>query len=980
MKAVLHHAISVVIICLAGFLFAQVPERAPRTAPQPVRPILTTTAAARALSALSTIRQKLDGNVRCLFDETRGHCVNVSGRLSLPVPRTERADVLGIATRFLAQRADLLALPDVQRYFQCSVQDLGRRDGPQYVRCQETFNGTPLYGAELSVAIDQMGVVRSVDSSHIAELPNDFPTAPRFPLDSATTIAMQEIPRAVNSESRGLYIIPQEAPETWRLAWVMSVSAAGRQYLIAIDAMDGSVVFKSDQTRSEPACTPTTEYWGSEKIPICKDTQNYYLYTGPQFDPVPFGIYEGKQPVKYNSWPPPDFESAKILTRMNEAMQYLKTFYNQISYCKPNVASCPAFIHAVKWTKELTYSGQWLGNGQINIVVPGNNTYVLIHELGHGMTDAYLPQNVGGYCDKKYPENAAIEEGLVDAIAEAYGGKYAFSSYTESSYINEYAKLVSNIANKTGPYCGAHAFGNNLMGSLGNLLISGKKNSLGIAIGLDILHLFDSKTLGIILVDTLRTKPNWRSNMTQFGAAMISTCNDNIPKLVSVDHCKNIERALNIMEIYPSGFYKPQLLGKQELKFPIDAKVTSFTYTSISVYGNFRMKSTGTADLSHKIPPKFGVPFLYSKHIDTDSNTTVQPPYKLPKVASGYTYDSQVANFSPDATTIQSEIAYGDSVYTYPFIDKVRKFLFKVAGHLPADGWLLDFSPQSLYDTNAANDSIAISIGPDFVPNVDVILAPQKEQPLSCPPSMEGQISDCPVKYHITIHAHNWGNKVTFPIIKSMLFFSKDKADDYFNTLYMEKALSVKSDPIVIAASADVALWKSGKQLTPSGKLMVPVMKDGKVAYPYIMPGSHIIIAEQDVIAKPGDTFVVIIDSPLPELDFINNKMTFTLPLSEKPISNADLFTPEKIVQHHQEMNSNEIINAIKLAEYLLTLPPTVKLPIPPDPIFDEVLKNPGETILALPDAQGEYPAWALPDSQKQNQQVLDTLDTTYNK
>lgn len=957
-------------------------------------------AVTRSMIRFVELKQKLDPNARCLFDEKLGYCVNISGWLSVPRTIGKPSDALEITKQFLRLHGEIFRLPSIDTNFQCNLQKKNRDNDPNYVACRQTVAGVPIYGAMLTTAVASDGVVRSVDTTHKADVPENFSATPRLKENEAKTAAGRDLGKNATWEAKGLFAYEDEKNNKWRLVYIFN--AYGKMTFIQykIDAMTGEIVSKLDKSRSE-TCTPKVVTWdtsglGNRAMPICKETDNYLLYTGAGYHPAPYETHDMSidedKIVEYPSWPPQGTEAARdmiIHAITMDVLQYYLDTYQQYSWCGYNVRSCPLFMHVAS---ELTNAiGQWNGGGNayFSVPLPFNPQqcplFPIGHEIGHGVVDAYYNGSDDyRYCNEDHPESAGIEEGIVSLFDSL--GPHALLFRDKAAWYNEntqsYQTLLRELAdrytlhnaepeNESAAWCGAHAFGDQLIFSTAFRLTYGYRDNSGQLTGVDVNNLMQPIQIGRLFMETIRHKQTWKRDATSMASAVLSTCADFTPLLFTPEQCKNVERAFLTLGITPSGSLGATLLGPQDAPiFEIDLSMLrpdiSFGFNEISsnyfmsITSRYAVSSLETI-LSTYGNGFFGVGLIELLNSDgtgylvsTCSSSTTELSCKLPPVE--WVMDST-------ATDLVSRTLH------YPFLDTIRTFVLD--GFFSLSG---DFEPYiSIRNINAANGRFTMKVAPDLAASVDITLAPASEQP-SCGTSSPirsfayrifGRMDEnCQKKWIVTVNATNVGNKPTFPIAQSELYSPSPNltVSKLYQTL-AEREMQVENmPPAELDQNEDIRKWRNGIEGTT-----VPVVR----------PGESFKVTSYEIIAKPSDRFFVILLSPIPELGVLNNIVEFR-PKDFFDQGCQPAMEPKCMKLTLQKMQNSVTALAKNISEARNILQDPASLPpMGHDPVFDDLLFNPGERVLLPPGKDGRYSPSAFPDAGVENRASLNVLAKT---
>lgn len=940
------------------------------------------------------IKQKLDPNARGLFDRKRGHYVNISGRLSLPAPMRAPSDAVRIVARFLTLHRAIFGLPDAASERRCNAEPKHREAEPQYVRCQQVIGDIPVSGAVLTASVNRKGIVTSIDTTFQANVPRDAPVTPALSEDTARASAEADYGGDGTWKGRGLSLFRDEHANTWRLVYTFDITDPHRYLRYRVDALSGNIVAKLNLAR-EKDCMPTNAPWQDSSgddysVPVCMKDGERLLSTGPDHSPAPYETHDmsidDDLVVSYLTWPPTGDHAegnVRAHARANLVLDYYHQWYNQDSWCKDLTSPCPLLLST--FDENGMFAGKWIGNGHIVFSFSsGISATTIAHEICHGIVDSfYTGDDASGYCDNQHPEPSAVEEGMCEMFGSFLANEMPNNS--PITYAGALEDLNTSITEHHGIACKAHEFGIPLFNALASRLLVGMSNGKQ-PVGLDVTHLLEPLQVGTLFMETIRHKQTWRHNMDFFGSALLSTCTDLAEEtpapVVTSEHCKNVERALLSLGITPNVSLGVELLGPQAApSFPIDlslpfVEISSQSYFSSTGQPHLRFSFLPEVVVAVPPPAKYGPLdiLLNTSEVDAVTKNSLSLP-----ICTISAKDSS-ANATPSLCSKSffwwvDDPGLLDHAGDHLLIDLPRKYLFSAQATPPAT------SIAAFPELSPADNVVAMTVAPDFSIDAFASLAPDGEQPL-CPKPLLLKLlhrlglgaDPCPKKrWAITVAAINIGNKPTFPIVRPYVFGPnpKETPAQVYGLLSAYEQQLLGLTPSQLAESEDVKRWRSGDQLVDGGRLP---LTDDKGHPKFIFPGASFDVARRDVIAQSGDQYIIALFSPIPEQGLLNNILSLTLKEGEDSSTCLPPTSPAcQLRRHNWEQLMVELAQDI---EKEIQTSPTVSTrpPIGPDPVFDDLLFNPGERVLFPANPDGTYPPGAMSDAIQENRKMIEML------
>lgn len=204
------------------------------------------------------------------------------------IPHATRNPEQAAAT-FLRRYRGLLHVddPDTELELRSHERDqLGRH----HLRYAQTYQGLPVWPAELIVHLDRNGNVDLMDGAFVAT-PHDLSTQPVVDADAALARARAVVPGGVDaSASTPSLIVYASGDHPTRLAWKLelSVSLVSR-WLVVIDALDGSVATAFNQVADAAVTGSGIDVLGQRRpLRLFEDGGLFYMVdtSKTMFDPT----------------------------------------------------------------------------------------------------------------------------------------------------------------------------------------------------------------------------------------------------------------------------------------------------------------------------------------------------------------------------------------------------------------------------------------------------------------------------------------------------------------------------------------------------------------------------------------------------------------------------------------------------------------------------------------------------------------------
>lgn len=963
---------------------------------------------------LLNIRQKINPDVRGLFNAERNHYTSVYGRLSFPRTGDKRV----ISEQFLNRHSALLNLRAFSPNFKLIRTVPSVRGGPTYFIYQQHYNGMPISGAVLSIAISEDGVVRSVNTAHRSILPTDLSVVPKYTESDAKELIKNIMPVSVNWKNKGLYVYFHAKTRTWHLTWGFELQESSRSWenwMFVVDAHTNEVIDKvSLVSFSKENCNPKTKEWvdyskdisppPTKEAHICEDNGQYLLYTGPSYKPAEIETYFENDTVAYpiSSWPPKDLDDLDFWNLvahsvLDEVLYYFDSSYEQKSWASCDDKYCPVNLHIDSLTGAF-YGGN--GNIHLNPSLSPASYWVIGHEFTHALVDGYEHQfnhDTIDYCNKSYPESPGLEEGLADSfgcLVDYYYNKSwdPVCNYSSLLTYQDYLDILNAPEDPANPdkHCNAHEFGQ-IVPDFVETIIYGSKIETApweyVFANLDTSKLLTHNDVGWLLIETLRSKPTWQDNTISFANAVLSTCMEWTESLFDVDECKNVERAFLMKGIDPDVGYDVSLVGAHNLPLHVDLNIAPPAITNIQI--------------KKMVDDSLYIEVAMKAKVEVGSNETVVPA--IDKINSGgdisASYDIEDTSYS---TTYLSTIKIHDfwekvnivkdgfsgDIETKMVLSDYSEYWFggasnKIYGPLTdyPETFFISVQPLKYYDEeyepldpDQSDNTAQFKLGVNFTPMIDS--TQHSADPVGgdlfwCDPnSIKWKIAKalslpypskkCFFEWDVTISAINIGNKPTYPVVRADVIPYSSFSDV---SGQKNKQRTTKLDKW----KKDIAAWKEGGQLEAYGCL--PAYDS------IILPGESFCVKKVMVTAKANEAFVFIIDGDdrVPELSETDNTLVSSLPFDigssgchSTPLGCAGYF--------HEKAKESFVIIKTMFGKDFYKFPSEIKyLYGGTDGVVDPLFSF-GERVMLPPDKEGNYSSEAFLNPYEDNDKTFKTF------
>lgn len=155
--------------------------------------------------------------------------------------------------------------------------------GQFHTRYSQSYNGIPVWGAQLITHSNQLGDVLSMDGKYIPS-PSHISTTPDISLDDATIIAISSLlPNADSrtTESTGRLVIYSDKKNlTPVLAWEIKLDASlTEQYVVMVNAKMSDIIFSYNNIHTDNVSGKGADEIGQTKnINVWQNGNKYYLY------------------------------------------------------------------------------------------------------------------------------------------------------------------------------------------------------------------------------------------------------------------------------------------------------------------------------------------------------------------------------------------------------------------------------------------------------------------------------------------------------------------------------------------------------------------------------------------------------------------------------------------------------------------------------------------------------------------------------
>lgn len=980
---------------------------------------------------LLNIRQKINPDVRGLFNAKRDHYTSVYGRLSFPREGDKRI----IAEQFLNRRSALLNLKAFSPNFKLIRTFPATRGGPTYFIYQQHYNNVPISGAVLSIAVSEDGVVRSVNTTHSSALPADLSIIPKYTEKDAKELIKNVMPDAVDWKNKGLFVYFDNKTNMWHLVWNFKLKESNKSWnhwQFLIDAHTNKVIDQISLTSfSIKDCNPQTEEWvdntsgvspsPTKEAPVCKDNNEYLLYTGPFYNPAAFATYEVEEDI-YNletypasSWPPKDINDVlgvKAHSILNDVLFFFDNSYGQKSWASCDDKLCPVHLlmHPPDSPALKGYNGLYTGDGFINLEtdLASINYRIIGHELTHAIVEGYnsiFDSFSTTYCDESHPESQGLEEGLADSfgcLVNYFYNKSWNLSCQDSGYSFYQDHLNLLVQPSDAKDCGAHEFGS-IVTDFTTVIIYGSKIKTDSGeyafANLDTANLFTHDEAGWLLIETIRSKPAWQEDAVAFANAVLSTCME-FPESLYKDKCKNVERAFLMKGIDPDVGYGASLVDAYKLPLHVDLSLAQPLISNIQnkenpvsrfiggdnkpkgtnnlPYIEITLKANVTVESDEKILPAV-------EKINSRGNISVSYDIEAGKYSTNNSLTTNIIGFWEDEDIIKDGFSgdiettliledndapwFGSSKKIYgPLIDYPETFLMSVQ----PTTYNTEYEPV---DEDQSNNIAQFELGVNFAPmydSVQISADPVGGDPFWCNPNgikwkiakMLGlsTFKKCYYEWDVTLSAMNIGNKPAYPVVRgdiipSSKFSDLDGKKMYQRTTKLEKW------------KQDIGEWKKNGQLELGGCLPAPNS--------IVLPGESFCVKKMKVIAKEDEPVYFIIDGDdrVPELSEIDN--TIITPLSFT-IGSPCVSVGPKCSGYFYLKTKESLLGLKDLEEIfgkkLYEVPPEIKYIYGETDGVTDPLFNLGERVMQPPDKEGNYSSDAFLDPYEDNSKTFKTL------
>jgi len=952
------------------------------------------------------LKRKVDPDIRGLYDPVRGHYKLLYGNLSFREKGTPRQ----MAERFLRRHSELLNLPGFSRNaFKHIKTERGKKDGPTYVRYRQYYKNVPVYGSVLTVAVD--GIIKSVDTTHSSNLPDDLNTIPKYSFKHVISIANKTRTDLVDWKNNGLFVYADDKGGHYYLVYNLEAISAKDDFFrwnILIDAHTGIIVYKE----------PITVYTNSNNVELIgwtdyledpfideitpalhNNTEGMYeLYTGENFNPATISTYDcvgfaggtckdsvsGVKKFNVSAWPlgslsnKYDFFALRVHTNVYKILNYFKETYDQMSWGDCNGKPCQVKAYA---NAKFGAAGMYMGGNSIAFSKYKSHTRIFVvgHEFGHGFVRNYFEGKLYGYKNKTYPEAQGIEEGvaiLVGCLSKHHyleDGKWTCQDGNKS-----YEQYYDKLDLTPGENNGSHDFGYIITDISGDV-IKGLLSASGTSYyGLDVEHLFKPNDVGWLIVEMIRHKHTWRDDMLGFANASMATCMERVGTLFTEEQCKNLEIAFILKGIAPGEGYGVDPLMSYKKKLYVDLKLKTPKIAEIKKTGNgeeyiYMKLGPEVTNLQALSSEKFSENEILNVGIEGHWNYGVPQPENIKLFSDVNFYEEgyawgKIGNyyrgycFEPPEPMPGSFAGYFCNI-TLPIIDKIAMHSFHVAPSHFAYG------PAVIADSNIADNTQIFILGPNFEPGISIA-------PINYDIS-----TTTPFKWEVTVEVKNTGTKPTYPVVDVSIFNSESSdinVEGYLNNLknsikeHMDYDWKYKTSPWLVHYNE----WKekgdeSGQKIVINDAIE---QIDCAPSYPtVVLPGEKYCAKKFIIKAKVDDEFLIILDkeSAIPELNEMDNIKWVKLKEKDETVYNyGSLNKPT-------EMKKFNIIESLyHRIDDFKQIPEHIDEQIDPvDPygmLFDFFMFGQGEKVVLPPDQNGKYQPGKFPDSYMENQKTFD--------
>jgi len=356
-----------------------------------------------------------------------------------------------IALNFLADNIDLLNLEDINK--DLTVSEKTTSPGSTHVIFQQNLNGLPLFDAKIGIHINNNNRVELVNNSYQPlnglEIENG-----RGEINDSEAIRIVEedfvnfTPKGYPKSSLGYLKGREKFLKVWKINYP-TIQPVG-DWIYYIDALTGEVLRKTNNVKSligigfiftpNPFVNPDIIV---VKLPDLTEPEspNKFTLNGTYFEIINsrFKAVEESSPVfdyKYifdettkdeAAGSDPRFEEVMVYFQMENFRNYYKGLGFQLFNKQGSKINADAHgtdednSYYIPSTKSIIF-----GDGGVNDASDGD---IIIHELGHAVTDFIKPQLA-----QYVPETFAMEEGYSDYLAASFFNDPCIGEWDSTSY------------------------------------------------------------------------------------------------------------------------------------------------------------------------------------------------------------------------------------------------------------------------------------------------------------------------------------------------------------------------------------------------------------------------------------------------------------------------------------------------------------------------------------------------------------------